>query len=131
MPSRALSQMISLDLSRVTPLYLQIARAIEAQIVAGRLKPGDRLPTVRELAVDLNVTTSVIQRAMAELNSLGLVIGQGTAGTFVSSRLEHGSTLKERTWRYARQTIDEIDRLGYDRKTIARLIDPKGTDHAD
>jgi GntR family transcriptional regulator len=127
MPSWSLSRAILVDTGRPTPIYLQIARALEAEILSGRLTPGARLPTVREIAVTLGVATSVVQRSMAELSAYGLTVSQGSAGTYVSDRLEGVATVDERMRRFARQVIEDVDRLGYDRAAVARLIDPTRT----
>jgi DNA-binding transcriptional regulator YhcF (GntR family) len=125
MRSWKLSDAVKVDGGRATPAHLQIARALEAAIVSGKIAPGTRLPTVREIAVTVGVTTSIVQRAMAELAAAGIVMGQGSAGTYVSDDLDGISTVEERTRRFARQTLEDIDRLGYDRATVAHLINPK------
>ena len=117
---------IQIDPYRSTSVYLQIARSIESEIINGNLQPGIRIPTVREIAITLGFATSVIQRAMSELQTAGLIISQGTAGTFVSKQEEGLPTTSERMRRFARQTIEEIERLGYDRSTIAQLISNEG-----
>jgi GntR family transcriptional regulator len=122
-----LARAVIIDAGRATPIHLQIARALEVEIVTGRLAPGARLPTVREIAVTLGVATSVVQRSMAELAAQGFIMSQGSAGTYVMERHEGVATTDERMRRFARQIIEEIDRLGYDRSAIARLIDPKRT----
>lgn len=122
-----LEKAIKIDQARTTALHLQIARGFEAEILSGRLEKGVRLPTVREIAVTLGLTTSVIQRAMAELQNDGLIVSQGSAGTFVAERRDGTSTTEERMRRFARQVVDDIDRLGYDKKRIAELISTERT----
>lgn len=113
---------VQIDALRSTPAHLQIARAIESEIIHGNLLPGTRLPTVREIAVTLGIATSVVQRSMSELQTAGLIVSQGSAGTFVAQQEEGLTTTGERMRRFARQTIEEIDRLGYDRNVIAQLL---------
>ena len=63
-------------------LYRQISETIRQEILGGRLKPGDRLPSVRELAEKWNCTVGTIQHAYRELTEQGLVTsraGQGHA----------------------------------------------------
>lgn len=117
---------VQIDSFKSTPAYLQIARAIESEIIHGKLSPGTRLPTVREIAVTLGIATSVVQRSMSELQMAGLIISQGSAGTFVAKQEEGLTTTGERMRRFARQTIEEIDQLGYDRNVIATLIAHQG-----
>lgn len=113
---------VQIDALRSTPAHLQIARAIESEIIHGNLLPGTRLPTVREIAVTLGIATSVVQRSMSELQTAGLIVSQGSVGTFVAQQEEGLTTTGERMRRFARQTIEEIDRLGYDRNVIAQLL---------
>jgi DNA-binding transcriptional regulator YhcF (GntR family) len=113
---------IKIDYGRSTPVHLQIARALEAEIRGGKIPPGTRLPTVREIAVTLSVTTSTVQRAMNELAGTGMIVAQGSAGTFVRSDLSGIASIDERTERFARYVLEDIDRLGYDRAVVARLI---------
>ncbi|MCP4149951.1 MAG: PLP-dependent aminotransferase family protein [bacterium] len=65
------------------PLYLEIARALEEGIILGQLKPGQKLPTHRQLAVQLGVAIGTVTRAYAEAEQKGLLHGKGRRGTFV------------------------------------------------
>lgn len=65
------------------PVYLMIADALERDILAARLEPGDRLPTLKELAETLKVTPGTIGRAYDEAGKRGLVVGEVGRGTFV------------------------------------------------
>lgn len=71
------------ELRRQGPLYLEIAEAIRADMLSGRLKPGDRLPPQRELAYRLGVTTGTVTRAYAEAERMGLVSGEVGRGSFI------------------------------------------------
>jgi GntR family transcriptional regulator len=67
------------------PFYVQITDQIAELIRAGRLSPGDRLPSVRELARDLLVSVITTQAAYAELGRRGLIESRRGAGTFVAA----------------------------------------------
>lgn len=69
--------------SRTGPRYLAIADALADDIAAGRLKPGERLPTHRDLAWSLRVTVGTITRAYAEAERRGLIAGEVGRGTFI------------------------------------------------
>ncbi|HEY0386775.1 MAG TPA: PLP-dependent aminotransferase family protein [Pyrinomonadaceae bacterium] len=69
------------------PRYLAIVEAIAGDIELGRLKPGDQMPTHRELASHLGVTTGTVTRAYAEAARRGLLIGETGRGTFVKGNL--------------------------------------------
>ena len=70
---------------RAQPVYREIADAIAREVRAGRLKPGSRLPTQRQLAEQLGVTLTTITRAYLEAQRRGLVTGEVGRGTFVRS----------------------------------------------
>src|SRR5271163_2923576 len=72
--------------SRTGPLYLAIADELVRDLETGRLKPGDRLPTHRELAWKLGVTTGTVTRAYAEAERRGLIAGEVGRGTFIRDR---------------------------------------------
>jgi GntR family transcriptional regulator len=73
----------TVDPADPTPLYAQLDRGIRAAIAAGRLKPGDRLPTVRHLAVDLRINANTVAKVYAELERAGVLATQRGIGTFV------------------------------------------------
>lgn len=75
--------MLTVDPSDPTPLYAQLDRGIRAAIASGKLKVGDRLPTVRQLAVDLRINANTVARVYAELERAGVLATQRGIGTFV------------------------------------------------
>ena len=75
--------MFSVEPADPTPLYAQLDRSIRAAIAAGRLKVGDRLPTVRQLAVDLRINANTVAKVYAELERAGVLATQRGIGTFV------------------------------------------------
>jgi GntR family transcriptional regulator len=75
--------MFTVDPSDPTPIYAQLERSIRASIVAGQLGSGDRLPTVRQLAVDLRLNANTVAKVYAELERAGVVATQRGVGTFV------------------------------------------------
>lgn len=67
------------------PIYLAIARAIAVDVASGRLRPGDRLPPQRDLALDLGIALGTVSRAYAETERRGLITGRGRRGTTVTA----------------------------------------------
>src|SRR5918993_2302167 len=65
------------------PIYLSVARAIAADVQAGKLRAGDRLPAQRDLADAIGVTVTTVTRAYAEAQRLGLIDGEVGRGTYV------------------------------------------------
>jgi GntR family transcriptional regulator len=72
-----------LDENDPTPLYAQLERSIRLAIATGRLQPGDRLPTVRQLAVDLRINANTVARVYGELERSGLLATRRGVGTFI------------------------------------------------
>jgi GntR family transcriptional regulator len=72
-----------LDLRDPLPLYAQLERSIKLAIAAGKLHVGNRLPTVRQLAVDLKVNANTVAKVYAELERQGVVSTRRGMGTFV------------------------------------------------
>ena len=77
---------IQLDVKSGVPFYRQIIDQVKSAMAAGLLEPGDRLPTVRQLAVDLSVNPNTVSRAYTELELTGLVETQLGSGTFVGHK---------------------------------------------
>jgi len=77
---------IQLDVKSGVPFYRQVIDQVKAAIATGSIEAGDRLPTVRQLAVDLSINPNTVSRAYTELELTGLVETQMGSGTFVGSR---------------------------------------------
>ena len=77
---------ISIDLKSGVPIYRQIIDQVKSAIATGTLGPGDRLPTVRQLAVDLSVNPNTVSRAYNELELTGLVETHMGSGTFIGDK---------------------------------------------
>jgi GntR family transcriptional regulator len=78
--------MFAIDPKDPTPLYAQLERAIRSAIGSGRLRAGDQLPTVRQMAVDLRVNANTVARVFGELERAGVVETRRGVGTFVKDR---------------------------------------------
>lgn len=77
--------LVAIDPRDPTPIYAQLERALRAAIAAGRLTAGDRLPTVREMAVDLRVNANTVARVYAELERAGVLETRRGVGSFVKA----------------------------------------------
>ena len=90
------------------PLYAQLEQTIRFAIATGKLRVGERLPTVRQLAVDLRVNANTVAKVYAELERAGVLETRRGVGTFVnerpiqsSARQNHQKRLRELTDRFA------------------------------
>ena len=70
------------------PIYLQLVDMLRIEIVSGKLKQGERLPSVRELALIVRVNPNTLQKALAELEDEGLIYTERTNGKFVTENKE-------------------------------------------
>ena len=68
-----------------TPIYAQLDRGLRAAIATGRLQPGDQLPTVRQLAVELRVNANTVARVYAELERAGVIETRRGVGSFIAA----------------------------------------------
>ncbi len=76
---------LTLDPSGATPIYQQIAEQIQRRIALGALQPGDPLPSVRQLALELTINPNTVARAYLELEYQGILDKRQGQGTFVSA----------------------------------------------
>lgn len=74
-----------MDFNVNSPIYLQIADTVKRKILSRQWRPGDKIPTVRELALDLGVNPNTAQRAVALLESEGLLRSERTSGRYVTT----------------------------------------------
>lgn len=76
----------NLDSSR--PIYLQIIERVQMDTITGRYQPGDKLPSVRDLAQEAAVNPNTMQKALSELERSGLIYSQRTSGRFITEDKE-------------------------------------------
>jgi GntR family transcriptional regulator len=103
------------------PIHCQIAEQIRARIRAGLLRPGEQLPTVRTLAVELAVSPTVISKAYEELEREGVLSSEDGSGTYVtaSSPLP---TEAERRAELERLCAEFLDRAVHDRYSSQEVL---------
>ena len=77
---------LRIDTKSGVPLYRQIIEQVKFAIARGSVAPGDQLPTVRQLAVEVSINPNTVMRAYRELEIEGLLATQQGSGTFVSSK---------------------------------------------
>lgn len=111
------------DLDNNRPIYLQIMEKIQQDIVSGIYKPGDRLPSVRELALDAAVNPNTMQKALSELERSRIVHSRRTSGRFIT---EDEAMLKQLKNELAQEHIhaffEKMNQLGFPKEEILALI---------
>jgi len=111
-----------LDLHSGMPVYRQIIDQVRGGIASGLLTPGDQLPTVRQLAVDLAINPNTVVRAYRELEFGGLLETHQGTGTFISAqKMKRADAERER--QLAQIVADCVSRAGAAGFTVDELIE--------
>lgn len=109
--------------SNDAPIYAQLIAQIKVGIVSGAFPPGERLPSVRDLATEAGVNPNTMQRALAELERDGLVYSQRTTGRFVTEDETMIETAKRSlAERHVKTFLAAMLRLGFQREEIMTLL---------
>jgi GntR family transcriptional regulator len=114
-----------LDLHSGVPVYRQLIDQILAAIATGKVAGGDRLPTVRQVAVDLSINPNTVARAYRELEIRGVLETQQGTGTFISHQKVQRSEVERR--RQLEQLVGEfVARAGSAGFTLEEILDELG-----
>ena len=112
------------EFSDDTPIYLQIMNGIKLQIASGKLQPGEKIASVRDLAMEAGVNPNTMQKALSELEREGVLCSQRTAGRFVA---ESKTRVKGMQKEMAREQIvrftQTMKQLGYEPKETLLLLE--------
>ena len=114
------------------PIYTQLVDQMKLGIVSGEWIPGQRIPAVRELAVDAGVNPNTMQRALQELERQGLMFSQRTSGRFVTEDREMIEDAKRTLAnRHISAFIRQMQALGYTRQEIVAMLEEsdRGEEH--
>lgn len=105
------------------PIYAQIIVRIKRRILAGSWSPGQRIPAVRELAVEFGVNPNTMQRSLSELEREGLLFSERTAGRFIT---QDTSLIEEVRRQMAQEAVDafvrQMDELGCSPAEISEAL---------
>jgi GntR family transcriptional regulator len=111
------------------PIYRQIIQQIEYAILSGRMKPGDRLPTIRSLAVELKINPNTIAKAYGELEIRGILATQVGSGTYVSDKaplvgaaVSAAEGLNRKIREVLGRFVQDMKALGVDKAELPELI---------
>ena len=108
--------LLSIDPQDPTPIYAQLERALRAGIATGRLEPGEQLPTVRQLAVELRVNANTVARVYAELERGGVIETRRGVGSFISATPAQARPPREHDRRlraFATRVLADADTAGF------------------
>lgn len=128
-----MSAPIALDSKDPTPIHAQLERAIRVGIATGRLRAGDQLPTVRQLAVDLRVNANTVARVYLALERDGVLATKRGVGTFIAEKVPKGPNEEHRKRRLSAlidRFLTETAALGYSPDEVARHLARRATEGA-
>src|SRR2546422_2723229 len=117
---------VSVDARDATPIYAQLERGLRAAIATGRLRPGDQLPTVRQLAVELKVNANTVARVYGELERAGVLETRRGVGSFVSAEPKQARPPSEHAKRlraFATKVLADAEASGF---TIDDIVEALG-----
>jgi GntR family transcriptional regulator len=114
----------TLDPVNGVPIYRQIIQQIEYAILSGRMRAGDRLPTIRALAVELKTNPNTIARAYNEMEIKGILVTQVGSGTYISDKkpVLDDDRLNRKIREVLGRFIQEMQGLGVDKRELTRMI---------
>ena len=112
------------ELTNDRPLYIQLTEQLKRLILSGEYAPGDPFPSVRELASSTNVNPNTMQRALAQLETEGLVHTERTAGRYVTEDTALIEQLRADTARtLASDFLEKMRGIGYSPAQTAALLE--------
>ncbi|MCK4797816.1 MAG: GntR family transcriptional regulator [Spirochaetes bacterium] len=113
-----------LDTKSGVPFYRQIIQQVEYNMSVGKLNTGDRLPTVRSLAIDLKINPNTVAKAYNELEIRGLVETQIGSGTFIADKKIEISEIekKEKINKICAQFLVNLKEIGVNKKEVLKTL---------
>jgi GntR family transcriptional regulator len=121
---------VSIDQRDATPIYAQLERGLRAAIATGRLRPGDQLPTVRQLAVDLRVNANTVARVYLELERAGVIETRRGVGSFVTATPAKAHPPRERDRRlhaFVTRVLADADTAGLSLDEVIEALSERRT----
>ena len=111
------------NLTSDRPIFMQIIEIIQLEIISGKYRPGDKLPSVRDLASEAAVNPNTMQKALSELERSGLVYSQRTSGRFITEDVKmieelKSSLVKEKIHEF----LENMQKLGFQKEETIRLM---------
>ena len=105
------------------PIYIQLVEMIKTDIVSGKYQPGDKLPAVRDMAMELGVNPNTVQRAFSELEREELVKSDRTNGRYVTDDKKKIKGLLEiLSEKYINELFEKLNSLGMSNGQIVKMI---------
>ncbi len=114
------------EFKKGVPIYLQIIEKMEFDLLSGKYKPGDKLPSVRDLALEAGVNPNTMQKAFVEMERDGLIYTERTSGRFVTTEQGRIDALKDEiSMKYVDELFKTLHFLGFTDKEILEVVKDK------
>ena len=114
--------MVTINYKDGRPFYEQVKEDLRRLVVSGALRPGDKLPSVRELAGQLAINPNTIQRAYRELEAEGYIVSVPGKGSFAAEREDENDRRRAELLARLSETVRELRWLGMSAEEIAAKI---------
>ena len=121
--------LVAIDPRDKTPLYTQLERGLRAAMATSRLRPGDQLPTVRQLAVELKINANTVGRVYADLERSGAIETRRGVGSFVTASADRARPPKEyekRLRAFVTRVLAEAGTAGFSVEDIINRLQQGG-----
>ena len=106
------------------PIYIQVIRSLQEQIMTGAIKPGDKLPSSRELAMTYQINPNTAARVLKEMDSMGITTTKRGIGTFITDDADKLDTMrKEYAARLIEEFTDKMQRIGCSPEQLPSLLE--------
>lgn len=106
-----------------TPIYLQIIEDLKMQIISKKYLPKQKIPSVRDLSIEYGANPNTIQKALTELENMGLIVTERTNGKFVTENEEAIERIKEES---IKKMIGEfygnMQSIGLDKNAVLEIL---------
>lgn len=118
----------NLDSSR--PIYAQIIEKVSLDIVSGKYQPGDKLPSVRDLAAQAGVNPNTMQKALSELERENLVHSARTSGRFITEDKDMIEKMREElASTQIKEFLNKMSQMGFDYEKTITLLEKLGKEN--
>ena len=114
---------VTIDARDKTPIYAQLERGLRAAMATSRLKAGDQLPTVRQLAVELRINANTVARVYADLERSGAIETRRGVGSFVAASAEQARPPEEHEKRlraFVTRVLSEAGANGFNVEEVVK-----------
>lgn len=117
------------DFDNNIPIYIQLVEQFKIFIISGKIKSGERLPSVRDLALQIKVNPNTVQKALVELEELGLVYTERTNGKFVTEDQKLIDRYKnEYALELSNKYFSSMESIGFDKNETIDYLKELGGD---